>query len=188
MTDPGDFASWCAGNIELRSEDEATGDARFAIARHCARIWHEMKATGHTSRVALDPIRIGAAALPWVTLIDVIDGGADYRWRLSGEQAIETMGLRLTGRRLSGVECEMIGGEAVAFRNVVDRVVASGTAVFYETGYLSLSGRLKQTYGGVFPLWNEVRANALPDCLLSAFETHRIDEPDPPAAPPAKPT
>ena len=40
-------------------------------------------------------------ALPWVWFVDVIDGGADFRFRLAGERVIEFMGRRYAGELLS---------------------------------------------------------------------------------------
>ena len=40
-------------------------------------------------------------ALPWIWMIDVIDGGKDFRFRIAGERVIEFMGRRLAGELLS---------------------------------------------------------------------------------------
>jgi len=39
--------------------------------------------------------------LPWIWLADVVDGGADYRFRLGGEEIIRFVGRRLAGGLLS---------------------------------------------------------------------------------------
>jgi len=39
--------------------------------------------------------------LPWIWLVDVVDGGADYRFRLGGEEIVKFMGERLAGATLS---------------------------------------------------------------------------------------
>lgn len=39
--------------------------------------------------------------LPWIWLADVVDGGADYRFRLGGEEIVRFMGRRLAGDFLS---------------------------------------------------------------------------------------
>jgi len=40
-------------------------------------------------------------ALPWIWMIDVIDGGKDFRFRIAGERVIEFMGRRHAGELLS---------------------------------------------------------------------------------------
>ncbi|MEI9931110.1 MAG: PAS domain-containing protein [Rhizomicrobium sp.] len=40
-------------------------------------------------------------ALPWIWMIDVIDGGKDFRFRIAGERVIEFMGRRYAGELLS---------------------------------------------------------------------------------------
>lgn len=79
MPDPGDFASWCAAAVQVRDEASIQDDPGFEVARQCARIWRDLVAGGRPSRRALDPTRLGPALLPWVTLIDVLDEGTDYR-------------------------------------------------------------------------------------------------------------
>ena len=41
------------------------------------------------------------AALPWIWMIDVIDEGKDFRFRIAGERVIQFMGRRYAGERLS---------------------------------------------------------------------------------------
>lgn len=41
------------------------------------------------------------AALPWIWMIDVIDGGKDFRFRIAGERIIQFMGRRYAGELLS---------------------------------------------------------------------------------------
>jgi hypothetical protein len=40
-------------------------------------------------------------ALPWIWMIDVIDGGKDFRFRIAGERVIQFMGRRYAGELLS---------------------------------------------------------------------------------------
>ena len=47
---------------------------------------------------------------PWLgnlALVEVIDGGADFRYRLHGTVMVEILGMDLTGRRLSGMTATM---------------------------------------------------------------------------------
>jgi len=40
-------------------------------------------------------------ALPWIWMIDVVDRGADFRFRLAGDRVIQFMGRRYAGELLS---------------------------------------------------------------------------------------
>lgn len=40
-------------------------------------------------------------ALPWIWMIDVIDGGKDFRFRIAGERVIQFMGRRYAGELMS---------------------------------------------------------------------------------------
>ena len=49
---------------------------------------------------------------PWLghlNVIEVIDGGRDYRYRLHGNDLVQLLGMDLTGRRLSDLAPEMQG-------------------------------------------------------------------------------
>ena len=41
------------------------------------------------------------SALPWIWMIDVVDGGKDYRFRIAGDRIIQFMGRRYAGHMLS---------------------------------------------------------------------------------------
>jgi len=40
-------------------------------------------------------------ALPWIWMIDVVDGGADFRFRVAGDRVVQFMGRRYAGELLS---------------------------------------------------------------------------------------
>jgi hypothetical protein len=41
------------------------------------------------------------SVLPWVWMIDVVDGGTDFRFRIAGDRVIQFMGRRYAGQLLS---------------------------------------------------------------------------------------
>lgn len=51
----------------------------------------------------IDPIAIGAALLPHVALVDVVDGGRRFRNRLVGTAIAERWGVEITGRHFDEV-------------------------------------------------------------------------------------
>ena len=50
------------------------------------------------SRADLDPMEILPALLPHVFLVDVVDGGRDFRYRLLGTHIVESVGFEFTGQ------------------------------------------------------------------------------------------
>lgn len=51
-------------------------------------------------REAFSPHLIAPSDLPFVVLLDVIDGGADFRFRLAGTEVVRVVGFEFTGVRL----------------------------------------------------------------------------------------
>jgi hypothetical protein len=86
MTDTGDIR-------ELTLTSEKLADVH--------RIWRELSAgrVGAT-RVDVTPARL-RGTMPWTFLIDVIDGGRDFRFRFAGDRIIQFMGRRFAGALLS---------------------------------------------------------------------------------------
>jgi hypothetical protein len=41
------------------------------------------------------------SALPWIWMIDVVDGGSDFRFRIAGDRVIQFLGRRYAGHLLS---------------------------------------------------------------------------------------
>lgn len=48
----------------------------------------------------IDPVDIGPAVLPNVALLDVVDGGARFRYRLAGTAIVDHWGVEVTGKFL----------------------------------------------------------------------------------------
>lgn len=150
MDDIGDFSSWCTANVERVSVDEAQEVPQFVVALSCYRTWQCLTSAPLPSRQDLDPVRFGAALLPHLTIVDVLDDGSDYRWRLCGEFAAFVMGTSLAGKRLSAIEADL--GEAVLFREALDEVVTGGRPFFYVLRHRTMRGGLKRSYGVLLPL------------------------------------
>ena len=65
--------------------------------------------------------------------IQVLDQGADFRWRLCGERVQAVLGLRLARRCLSEVEADLpCGGN---FRELLEEVVRERAPVVYKMDY-----------------------------------------------------
>jgi hypothetical protein len=78
-------------------------------------------------RAAIDPAEI-RPHLPWMFMADVIDGGADYRYRLLGTSIVSVNYRDVTGRSFR----ELYGDPAklAAARLGFDRAVATGAPAF----------------------------------------------------------
>ena len=63
------------------------------------------------SRADIDPIDMPRAALPYLVLLEVIDGGARFRWRLTGTEVVSRFGRDATGKFGE----EVLGGEYLTF-------------------------------------------------------------------------
>lgn len=71
------------------------------ILREISRYWRGKCREGALpSRADLDPIDI-PALLAHVFLIDVVDGGRDFRYRLLGTHIVESVGFEFTGQLVS---------------------------------------------------------------------------------------
>nr|WP_246484602.1 PAS domain-containing protein [Marivibrio halodurans] len=66
-------------------------------------VWRglEMIADGTPRRASFSPHCLDSSDLPYVVLVDVIDGGADFRFRLAGTEVVRAVGREFTGLRLS---------------------------------------------------------------------------------------
>ena len=72
------------------------------ILRKIYRYWRGKCREGALpSRADLDPTEILPALLPHVFLVDVVDGGRDFRYRLVGTHIVESVGFEYTGRLVS---------------------------------------------------------------------------------------
>jgi hypothetical protein len=69
------------------------------------------------SRSQLDPAAI-KRVLPYVSMMEVLDGGADFRFRLLGTQIVEGLGRDSTGRRFS----QVYAGQPEVMQRMLERM------------------------------------------------------------------
>ncbi|WP_374764400.1 hypothetical protein [Yunchengibacter salinarum] len=87
------------GESLLLPDDVAAPEQGFALGRTLAS---RVAALGRPLQVHdLTPAFFGSALLPHVTLLDVISGGEDFRWRIFGTAHRDEYGRDLTGCQLS---------------------------------------------------------------------------------------
>jgi len=94
------------------------------LARHCDALAGTRQMP---HRQDLNPTNV-TWLLGHLYLIDVLDGGADYRFRLFGVFWEKMYGIDLTGQRLSEIEAT---GRLAALRGDYDAVVAAGMPFFH---------------------------------------------------------
>jgi hypothetical protein len=52
------------------------------------------------AKADIDPVRLGPKLLPYILLVDAVDGGARFRYRLCGSANAQAAGIDLTGRHV----------------------------------------------------------------------------------------
>ncbi len=150
MQQVADYAWWSQAGAQRISIRDALRRPEFAMASEVYQVWSRLSCSGLPARRDLDPLSFGPRVLPNMALIDVLDGGRDYRWRLSGERVSALMGTSLTGKRLSELEAQL--GDAVLFRGLLDQVTRYRAPRFYVLRHGTLMGAPRQTFGVLLPL------------------------------------
>lgn len=89
--------------------------------------WTQLRGTRFApARSELNPADM-KDQLGWVWLMDVVDGGADFRFRMGGDRVVQFFGERLSGNTLSAVQMrapEFFG----RFRDLVTQATATRKA------------------------------------------------------------
>ena len=127
-----------------------TDDPRFRVGREAHAIWTDLVNGGIPDRRQIDPLAFGPALLPMLAMLDVLQGGQDYRWRLFGTHHEQEFGANLTGTRLS--ELERLKTSATAFRRILDATVAAKAPVYFELTYLNSGQIHRHATGAMLPL------------------------------------
>ena len=138
------------GTVRIVDPKSAAADPRFRIARQVQAIWESLGGDGLPDRRQVDPLAIGPALLPSVVLIDVLDGGNDYRWRLFGSRHEREYGANLTGVTI--LELERVNPTATSFRRVLDRTVSLRAPCPFELFYQNLGHVDRHALGVMMPL------------------------------------
>jgi len=101
------------------------------------------------ARADIDPTEI-PTLLPFILLIDVIDGGADFRYRLVGTDIVRWVGNDLTGRTFT--EVLPAGNYAAYIAGLVRDTIGRRSPLYSEGGFV-VDGRVdRQVRRLVLPL------------------------------------
>ena len=133
-------------------ESDIRRDAQFDTARSLVTIWKSWQGDPPFRR-SLDPVTLGAKLLPSIVLLEALEGGRDYRWRIFGSLHEREYGADLRGRRLSEIESQ--NPSADALRRVLDEVRLTVLPVYYRLQYSSAIGLKRKASGVILPLADE---------------------------------
>ncbi len=125
---------------------------RSAEIQAFAAFWEKKRAARRAPpRSAIDPAEI-VDHLPHILLLDVLDGGRDFRFRLVGTAVVRATGRDVTGRTFSDVY--KIGSPAfTTMRSIHHRVVAECHPIFVRCDVFWLpQDDPREFEGGFFPL------------------------------------
>lgn len=132
--------------------------------------WHADRRLGHLldiwqaqcpgpdrlpSRLAIDPVALGPELLPYVALIEAVDGGARFRFRLVGSRLAENAGAALTGRHVDEVNPNRTYAAYIA--NLYTYAMQARRPLYLETRYRSAGGRIGLTRRLICPLSGDGR-------------------------------
>jgi hypothetical protein len=86
-------------NTDFKSPEAITSDKLADVHK----LWKQMAGTQFApKRADISPAKL-RALLPWTWIVDVIDGGGDFRFRIAGERVVEYLGGRHAGKLLSNL-------------------------------------------------------------------------------------
>jgi hypothetical protein len=80
------------------------------------------------SRADIDPVDMPRFVLPKLVLLDVFDGGARFRWRLTGTEVVNRFGRDTTGRFGE----EVLSGDYLAFLTSLTQQVCRSQVPVYS--------------------------------------------------------
>ncbi len=136
-------------DTRLVPPEEALASGDFRMARKLHELWRAL-ATDIPQCEQLKPGHLDPSIMSNMVILDVLEQGNDYQWRLFGTAHADQYGDDLTGRRLSSVEAE--NTSAKALRRIFDQAKASTNGTFFELHYLSNGQREKVATGMMAPL------------------------------------
>jgi len=139
-----DFTEHCAVLPDVALES----DLRFDRIKPVLDLWHQAgEVPDHKD---LNPFAFGPSLVPYLVLLNVIEDGADYEWRVFGTRHETEYGANLTGVRLSSLVGEQ--QTAHAFKAVLDNVLERRCPVPFELGYSSRLRLLREAVGFFMPM------------------------------------
>lgn len=147
------------------------------ILSHVLAYWNRQRGSkAMPERRDIDPAGLGARALPHVLLVDVVDGGARFRFRLCGTAVADAAGLDLTGRYID--ELNPNATYAAYIIGLYRKVVATQRPVYSESAYMQPASRARRSTRRVMCPLSEDGVTV--DRVLAAQTFHEVTALDPP--------
>ena len=143
---------WASGLTETFAFGDIADDERFRSAVALKEAWLRLPGAIPRRR-DVDPTEFGPRLLPKIVILQVLDDGRDYRWRLFGGLHAEQYGADLTGFRLSQVEAE--NSSAQSLRPIFDQTHRVVAPVYYHLVYRAQAGMERRASGVMLPLREE---------------------------------
>jgi len=153
------FAEWqsikelgLSSRAQELSYEEALADPNFEYPMELHALWSAMPGDiPHFEEVK--PSIFGTHLLPSVFIMNVVEQGSDFRWRLFGTDHTQRFGSDITGRRMSTIaKLDTSAGSSLAFgRKCYD----TRTPVFFKTEYFDDQRVKKTTCTVALPLRGE---------------------------------
>jgi len=161
---------------QIVSAAAARADDRFRVALAVVDIWRALATDGLPRRDQVDPLRFGAALLPYLTLIDVLEDGSDYRWRLFGGRHEQEYGISLVGVTVSDLRTR--NPSVDNFVTLLDAARGATEPTFFDLAYHSRAVTVRHCCGALLPLSDDgARITHLLGCADWAEPDRRRREP-----------
>ena len=106
------------------------------------------------TRADIDPVRLGPKLLPYILLVDAVDHGKRFRYRLCGSANQEAAGVDLTGRHVDELNpnADYIRYMTELYRRAMD----AARPTYSESRYMPLNGAaIRRTRRLVCPIGDD---------------------------------
>ncbi|WP_161973742.1 PAS domain-containing protein [Hwanghaeella grinnelliae] len=155
-----DFSERCL----ILEDGAAENDPRFTKIRPVLDWWRN-SAEKPPSRQQLDPFAFGGALVGYLVMLDALDDGQDFRWRLFGGRHVQEFGADLTNVSLSELIADHPAAEGLmdAMQSVLER----RQPVSFEIRYMSKKKILREAVGVLMPLADK---NGNPTIIFGAAD------------------
>lgn len=138
------------------------------------QIWEALDSANKANREHIDPLIFGPKILPYLVIIDILDGGVDFQWRLFGGAHEKEYGINLKGMILSELAKANDGLEEVEliFRSCFHHAAP----IFYNITYQNQRDVTRNCCGALFPLYDYATGKIAN--LLGCTEWFTLDRPE----------
>lgn len=136
----------------LQDREIAASSTGYEKSLYVANVWQKLRDEKRAHRKCIDPLVLGAPVLPHLVLIEVLDDGQDFCWRIFGSAHSDEYGTNLTGIRLNDLQKRNPAVEEVEliFRHCRE----TGAPTYYRIDYANERGCQRSCCGVILPLFD----------------------------------